>query len=520
MRRAAYLNPAELQDNPRNLRTSLDDLEDLKASIQVLGILCPLVVIPVDPDDADTPYMIIIGHRRKYAALELEHTEVPCWIAQDEGEALKVAAQLAENGHRVGLSATEEAEGFHQLMLMDWSVEKISAVRHLPVAEVKKTLKLRELPEQARQATDAGQISLDDAARMAEFADEPAALARILKASNTWGVQHAISNERAKKAYTEAKERLKAQLVLDGVKVTSKPKGFPAGPEKPVKVLVDAAGVAADPEVVKALPGFAAFVDKEGIAGAQAVIYCSDPEKYGYTVANPTHYGGRVSIEEQAQRAAAAEAKARRLEGLALAEPVRHEFYKSTFGSAKAAKRLFVEALRSTVIDEDLALYSEWEDLYAALGGVDDDTVLAEAGEDRLRRCLVAGWITRHEQNLRLATHDSTWRMNDAAAASWLDRLIAEGYTLSDAEAELHQDMHGHDMADDQTLAGNPAPLSGAPFAVTDSIHGDGDADGQQDTEASPSDQDETGDLDSGAGGLSDVDEALRELAVQESVTV
>lgn len=55
MRRAVYVNPAELLDNPRNLRTNLSDLEDLKASIPVLGILCPLVVVPADPAEEDGP---------------------------------------------------------------------------------------------------------------------------------------------------------------------------------------------------------------------------------------------------------------------------------------------------------------------------------------------------------------------------------------------------------------------------------------------------------------------------------
>lgn len=39
--RLTYLDPAELIDNPRNLRTAVADVEDLKASMAVAGILCP-----------------------------------------------------------------------------------------------------------------------------------------------------------------------------------------------------------------------------------------------------------------------------------------------------------------------------------------------------------------------------------------------------------------------------------------------------------------------------------------------
>jgi ParB family chromosome partitioning protein len=510
MRRAVYLDPSELRDNPRNLRSEIGDLSDLKASIPILGIMCPLIIVRVD-DDGDGYWGLIIGHRRKYAALELGMAEVPCWIAENEDEALKIAAQLAENGHRVGLTATEEAEGFHQLMLMDWSLDKISAVRDMPIAEVKKTLRLRELPAEARQAADEGLLTLDDAVRMAEFAEEPTAMARILKAAGTtWGLQHAINGEKAKKAFAIAKERLKAQLVLDGVKVTSKPKGFPMGAEKSVKVLADADGNRVDPEVVKTWPGFAAFIEKDGIDKAQAVIYCTDLDKYGYTVPVPS-YGptpGR-SVEEQAQREAEAAAKAEYLAGLALAEPVRQAFYKTAYGSAKAAKKLFVEALRSTVLEEDLPLYRAWDDLYTALGGAAVDA-LADAGEDRLRRCLVATWICRHEQNLALASTDRAWDIDETAAKWWLNLLTTDGYTLSDSEAKLQQEMSDV-VADDRPLTAIPATLTGPP-------HTSAGPNVDSETEDQTAPDGEAPLIDDLSGD--ELDAALAELAEAEQATV
>jgi ParB family transcriptional regulator, chromosome partitioning protein len=145
--RAEYLNPRTLLDNPRNLRTAIGDLTDLKASMQVLGILCPLVIIPTGEDDER--FQIIIGHRRKYAAIDLNMPLVPCIVAPDEGAAAQIVAQLAENGHRVGLSATEEAEAYHQLTLLDWSPEQIAKVRAIPTGQVRQTLRLRGLPDAA-----------------------------------------------------------------------------------------------------------------------------------------------------------------------------------------------------------------------------------------------------------------------------------------------------------------------------------------------------------------------------------
>jgi ParB/RepB/Spo0J family partition protein len=275
--RAVYLDPRDLLDNPRNLRGAVGDLTDLAASMVVVGILCPLVVIPV-PGRVGV-FQLIIGHRRKYAAIELGLSVVPCWVAVDEGEALSIVAQLAENGHRAGLSATEEAEAYHQLTLLDWTPEQIARVRAIPAVSVRQSLRLRELPEAARVAADAGTLTLDDAAAMAEFADDPVTISRILKsATSGWGFRHAVASERSRRDFAAAKERVKAELVLAGVKVTAKPKGYPySGPAVPATNLLDAHGVRLNPEVVRTMPGFAAFVEKEGIgADAQAVVYCVD----------------------------------------------------------------------------------------------------------------------------------------------------------------------------------------------------------------------------------------------------
>lgn len=96
--------------------------------------------------------MIMIGHRRKAAAIALEFPLVPCIVTPDEGAAAGIIAQLAEIGDRVGLTATEEAEGFYQLTLLDWSAEKIAKARNTSTAKIKQSLSLRALPEAARTA--------------------------------------------------------------------------------------------------------------------------------------------------------------------------------------------------------------------------------------------------------------------------------------------------------------------------------------------------------------------------------
>lgn len=63
------VDPRRLVPNDRNPRVDPSEVEDLKASIEAVGILQPLVVTaaPSDP----TRYQILIGHRRHAAALAL-----------------------------------------------------------------------------------------------------------------------------------------------------------------------------------------------------------------------------------------------------------------------------------------------------------------------------------------------------------------------------------------------------------------------------------------------------------------
>ncbi|MEV6527144.1 ParB/RepB/Spo0J family partition protein [Longispora sp. NPDC051575] len=440
MRRAVYLHPAELLDNPRNLRKDVGDVEDLKTSIREVGILCPLIVIPAEDGQR---FQLIIGHRRKKAALDLGLAEVPCWIAENEDAAMQILAQLAENGDRVGLTPSEEAEAYLQLTLLDWTPERIASARGVTAKQVAQSLTLGQLPTDVREAADNGRLTLDDAARLEEFADEPAALARILKsASSGWGMRHAMSAERDKKTYASAREQLKARLVLDGVKVTAKPKGYPYdGPARSATSLADSDNNRLDPEVAKTLPGFAVFIEKNGVA-ANPVVYCTDPDKYGYQQCKMFTGPAGMSPGEQARREVEASARAEYLAALTRAEEVRREFYQATYGTAKAAKKLFVEALRAFASDADLPLYADPDALYTALGGADDD-VLASAGEDRLRRALVARWVCAQETNLAVASRDHTWDLNTDAACWWLDQLVADGYSLSDAEATLRASAAG-----------------------------------------------------------------------------
>jgi ParB family chromosome partitioning protein len=444
------LPPRYLIPHERNLRTDVGDVADLMASITAVGILQPLLVVPLPQDehpptepgtgDGDQPaawYQIIVGHRRHAAAVHLGLDTVPCLVATDEGEARRVVIMLSENVHRIGLSPTEEANAYRQLTLLDWTPEQISAVTAKPAERVRHALTLVTLPPQVRQAADQGDLDLAEAAALADFSQDPKVLDRILSRGRGWGFTHAVAEERSKIERREAAERAKAELVLAGVRVTARPKDYGySSREVEASTLLDSAGNRLDPDAVKARPGFAAFVDA-AVTPPRVVVYCTDPEAWGYTRTRPTSY---VSEAAAAQRAREQTERQARAQALAVAASVRRDFLAVTYGTAKGAKAVHLDAWRAAMTDPaSITVTEAMVPLLARLAGCDPDAA-AGAGPDRLTRVLVARWLTVAETNLDrlIARH---WQVSAPDALAYLDRLTAAGYVLSDAETGLRTDL-------------------------------------------------------------------------------
>ncbi len=115
-------------------RATMDEyaLEDLATSIKRMGVLQPLIVVPlagspalvegcqapaaggVEPR-AVPSYEIVAGHRRFLAARRAGLTHVPC-VVYDSGSIAKEAATLHENVYREDLTAAEEGWFYCELI--------------------------------------------------------------------------------------------------------------------------------------------------------------------------------------------------------------------------------------------------------------------------------------------------------------------------------------------------------------------------------------------------------------------
>ncbi|GAC1436590.1 MAG: ParB/RepB/Spo0J family partition protein [Thermoanaerobaculia bacterium] len=135
-----------IEPNSEQPRTNLGNIEELAASIREKGVLEPILVRSIGPNQ----YQIISGERRYRAAMLAELEEIPAIeLDVDDKETLEIA--LIENIQRKDLTAFEEAEGFQLLQQkFGYTHEKIAQVIGKSRTTITETLLINEIPDRIR----------------------------------------------------------------------------------------------------------------------------------------------------------------------------------------------------------------------------------------------------------------------------------------------------------------------------------------------------------------------------------
>ena len=145
-------------DNPRK---DLGDLSELAASIKASGILQNLTVVPDEPDNSNTDFTIIIGHRRYAAAKIAGLTELPC-VVVEMSERDQLQTMLVENMQRSDLTVYEQAQGFQMMLNMGDSVAEIAEKSGFSQSTIRRRVKLLDLDRQKFQKAEARGATLND----------------------------------------------------------------------------------------------------------------------------------------------------------------------------------------------------------------------------------------------------------------------------------------------------------------------------------------------------------------------
>ncbi|MGA0189156.1 MAG: ParB/RepB/Spo0J family partition protein, partial [Candidatus Nanopelagicaceae bacterium] len=163
---------AFIQNSPNNPRKIFDEneLTDLSNSIREKGLLQPIVIRPIGPDQ----YELVAGERRWRAAQKANLHEIPALIRElTDGEALEIA--LIENIQRSDLNPIEEALAYSQLMnAFSYTQQQLADSLGKSRSHIANTIRLLNLPLEVKQKIESGDITAGHARALitAESPDE------------------------------------------------------------------------------------------------------------------------------------------------------------------------------------------------------------------------------------------------------------------------------------------------------------------------------------------------------------
>ena len=161
-----------IRPNPRQPRTAFDEesMEELKASIQEVGVLQPVVV----RESGNGKYELIMGERRWRASQAAGRETIPA-IVRDTADDQLLRDALLENIHRSDLNPLEEAAAYQQL-LAEFGVtqEELSKRIGRSRPQISNTIRLLNLPPAVQRRVAAGVLTAGHARALLSL-DDPEA---------------------------------------------------------------------------------------------------------------------------------------------------------------------------------------------------------------------------------------------------------------------------------------------------------------------------------------------------------
>ncbi|MBW9208017.1 ParB/RepB/Spo0J family partition protein [Mumia sp. zg.B17] len=209
--------------DPRTLLVDLNVRTDLRldanfvASIKTYGVLQPIVAA-----ETDQGLRVRYGHRRTAAAVEAALDTVPVVVIPltagdgDAAEIERILTQHAENHHRAGLTVADEAKTAKQLAAFGLSAAQIAKKTHTRREHVEVVLQVGK-SDLAAAAADRYDLTLDQAAALAEFDGDVETVKALVAAAKTGQFAHVAQQARDERRRAEQQAPVLARLTEEGV---------------------------------------------------------------------------------------------------------------------------------------------------------------------------------------------------------------------------------------------------------------------------------------------------------------
>jgi ParB family chromosome partitioning protein len=160
-----------IEDNPHQTRSEFDDdlLKELARSIQVQGVIQPIVV---RPGGADGRYVLILGERRLRASKLAGKTTIPA-IVKRVSEQQAAEMTIVENLQREDLGCMDQADAFANLstefgLTQEEIGKRVGAARET----VSNYLRLLKLPDDVQYLIRQGELSYSHARELLVLHDQ------------------------------------------------------------------------------------------------------------------------------------------------------------------------------------------------------------------------------------------------------------------------------------------------------------------------------------------------------------
>ncbi len=193
-----------IRPNQRQPRRDFDEggLQGLADSIRSRGVLQPVVVHPL----AGGTYELVAGERRLRAARLAELDSIPA-VVRPAGDWERLDLALAENMARQDLNAVEEARAC-AMLVEDLGLTKGEVGRRVGKsrAAISNLIRLLELPEEALELIEAGELS-EGHGRALLLCKDHAARKRLARDARDGGWSVRETEGRARKTAEGARER-------------------------------------------------------------------------------------------------------------------------------------------------------------------------------------------------------------------------------------------------------------------------------------------------------------------------
>lgn len=203
----------------RNVREGKPDPE-LVRSIKAVGVLQAITAVLT----AEGELLVRYGERRTLAAIEAARQTVPVYVVgadatDNEAEIHRIITQRDENTHRVGLTTAEDVASVEQLAAFGLSAAQITKQARIKRADVDTALTVAGSTIARKAAERYEALTLDQAAAVAEFEDDPETVKALVVAAHEGKFEHVAQRARNDRDDAQAQADMLAALATEGVRV-------------------------------------------------------------------------------------------------------------------------------------------------------------------------------------------------------------------------------------------------------------------------------------------------------------